>query len=145
MSLSTWRASTSIASWRANRKGGERLRDVQHVNNHCVVGVWHGARSSSCCGVNCWREGSRSRSWAADARGGAARWSHMGASGWTKVVVFHFVASAGIFFRRQEHGAGGDVIVGLLDWSQAVRSWTPFMLVCSPSAMAVPVHSRQKA
>jgi alginate O-acetyltransferase complex protein AlgI len=136
ISLSTWLRDYLYRPLGGNRKGRARTY-VNLLLTMLLGGLWHGASIKFVLWGALHGGGLAIERWAADASGGrrslVSPWARLLAT----VVVFHFVCFCWIFFRAKDMAQAGEVIAGLLDWSQPAQLVTPFMLVLLAIGMAV--------
>jgi alginate O-acetyltransferase complex protein AlgI len=100
-------------------------------------GLWHGASIKFVLWGALHGSGLAIERWAADASGGRRALKPLWARALATVVVFHFVCFCWIFFRAKDLAQAGEVIAGLVDWSQPAQLVTPFMLVLLAIGLAV--------
>ena len=136
ISLSTWLRDYLYRPLGGNRKGRTRTY-VNLLLTMLLGGLWHGASIKFVLWGALHGGGLAIERWAADAAGGRRPLKSPWARALATVVVFHFVCFCWIFFRAKDMAQAGEVITGLLDWSQPVQLVTPFMLVLLAIGMAV--------
>ena len=128
ISLSTWLRDYLYRPLGGNRHG--RLRTYLNLALTMLLGgLWHGASIKFVVWGALHGGGLAIERWLAETFRPAQRPLGAVAQALAIVAVFHFVCFCWIFFRAKDMEQAGEVIVGLLDWSQPSQLVTPFLLV----------------